>query len=177
MIEKLVKRNKIYNGSIIDVFCDKVKLSNGFITSREYLSHPGAAAVLPFLDKKNIVLVKQYRYPINQITYEIPAGKIDKSENPFECALRELEEETGYKVKKMKKLLLFHPTVAFSTELIYIYVAFGLEKGMKKTDNDEFVEQKVLNFNSAIKMVKSGKITDAKTIIALLYMENILKRS
>jgi ADP-ribose pyrophosphatase len=175
MIEKLIKKNKIYSGLVVDFFCDKVKPLNGIATQREYLKHPGAAAVVPFIDKKNIILVRQYRYPINQITYEIPAGKIEKNEKPIECVMRELEEETGYKSKKIKNLLSFYPTTAFSTEVIYIFVAFDLKKGKENQDKDELISRETISFIDANKMIRAGKIKDSKTIIALLYLENILE--
>jgi len=174
MIEKLIKKNMVYRGVGIDFFCDEVKLPNNAVAKREYINHPGASAVLPFINKEDIVLVKQYRYPLDRITYEIPAGKIDKNETPCECAARELEEETGYKAKKLEKLLSFSPSAAFSNEIIYIFAAFELEEGKQNTDEDEFVLRKNVSFKNAVNMVKTGKIIDSKTIIALLYFENIL---
>ncbi|GHT44744.1 ADP-ribose pyrophosphatase [Endomicrobiia bacterium] len=173
MAEKLVKKNKIYCGSAVDFFCDEVELPNGVVTRREYLTHLGASAILPFVDKKNIVLVKQYRYPINQITYEIPAGKIDKGETPIKCAQRELKEETGYRAKRLGALLSFYPTAAFSTEILYIFVAFDLEDGQESPDEDEFLSKEIVSFENAVKMAKTGKIKDSKTIVALLYFENM----
>ena len=175
IVEKLIKKNKVYRGSAVDLFCDEIELPNGTVAKREYLGHPGAAAVLPFINRKNIVLVKQYRYPVNQITYEIPAGKIDKGETPLECITRELEEETGYKAQKLGKLLSFYPTAAFSNEIIYIFAAFGLIDGKQNPDEDEFISREIVSFKEAVKMVKTGRIKDSKTIIALLYFENILK--
>ena len=94
MIEKLIRKNSIYKGTVLEFCCDDIILSNGAIAKREYVVQPCASAVLPFIDNTNIVLVKQFRYVINQITYEIPAGKIDFGETPLECAVRELKEET-----------------------------------------------------------------------------------
>ncbi|MDR2395686.1 MAG: NUDIX hydrolase [Endomicrobium sp.] len=168
MIEKLIKKNSIYKGRVLEFWCDDVALPNGATAKREYVVHPGACAVLPFVDDSNIVLVKQFRYVINQITYEIPAGKIDVEETPLKCAVRELEEETGYQAKKLDKMMSLYPSSAFSTELLHIFVAFDLQKGMNKPDEDEFVSTEIINFNDALKMVKSGKITDSKTIIAVL---------
>jgi len=171
MIEKLIKKNMIYRGNGIDFFCDEVKLPNNAVVKREYINHPGAAAILPFIDEKNIVLVKQYRYPLNQITYEIPAGKIDKNETPSECVIRELKEETGYKAERVEKLLSFFPSAAFSNEVIYIFTGFGLKEGEQNRDDDEFILKDIISFEEAIKMVKMGKIIDSKTIIALIYFE------
>lgn len=175
MREKLIKKNRIYEGKAVDFYCDEIELPNGKTATREYLGHPGAAAVLPFLNKNDIVLVKQYRYAIDKITYEIPAGKLDKGELPEECIKRELEEETGYKAKTIEKLIDFHPSTAFSDEILYIFVAFGLEKGQFKPDEDEFIKKEIIPFKEALDMIKKGKIVDSKTIIALLYFENILK--
>ena len=175
MIEKLVKKNKIYPGKAVDFYCDEVELSNGDIATREYLGHPGAAAALVFWDKKNIVLVRQFRYPIGKITYEIPAGKLDAGETPLRCIEREIEEETGFIAKRIEKLISCYPTTAFSNEILHIFAAFGLEKGRKNCDADEFVSAEIVNFKTALEMVKNGQIMDAKTVIALLYFENILK--
>ncbi|MDR3071409.1 MAG: NUDIX hydrolase [Endomicrobium sp.] len=172
MKEKLIRKTKMYHGSVVDLFCDEVELPNGAVATREYLDHPGAASVLPFVDDKNIVLIKQYRYPIDQITYEIPAGRIDKGEVPIECASRELVEETGYRAKELEMVLSFYPAPAFSTEIIYIFSAFGLEAGRQNQEDDEFLSSEIINFKDAVKMVKVGKIKDSKTIIALMYFAN-----
>ncbi|MCA6070712.1 MAG: NUDIX hydrolase [Endomicrobium sp.] len=175
MIEKLIKKNRIFKGKILDLFCDDVELPNGELATREYLQNSGATTVLPFLDRENIVLVKQFRYPLNQITYELPAGKMDKDETPLACVIRELQEETGYKAKRLEELLSFYPTTAFSTEIIHLFAAFGLKEGVPNPDKDEFVSKEILSFKDAVKMVRTGEIKDSKTIIALLYFENILK--
>ena len=174
-MEKLVKQNKIYSGKAVDFYCDEVSLQNGSRAEREYLGHPGAAAVLPFLDRRNIILVRQYRYPINKYTCEIPAGKLDKGESPLHCMKRELEEETGYKAKRMEKMLDFYPSTAFSNEILHIFAAFGLIKGESRPDEDEFVYAEIFDFKKAVCMVKNGEIMDSKTVIALLYFDNILK--
>ena len=175
MLEKAVRKNRIYKGKAVDFYNDEVRLPNGQSATREYLGHPGAAAVLPFLDKNRVILVKQYRYPIGEVTYEIPAGKLDKGETPLECATRELEEETGFKAKMIEKLISFYPSTAFSNELLHVFAAFGLKKGKNKPDEDEFVSAVSVNFKEALEMVRRGKIRDSKTVIALLYFENILK--
>jgi ADP-ribose pyrophosphatase len=175
MIEKLIRKHIIYNGKILEFCFDDVILSNGASATREYIRHPGASAVLPFVDDVNIILVKQFRYVINQVTYEIPAGKIDIGETPLDCAVRELKEETGYQTEKIDKMLSFYPSTAFSTELLHIFVAFNLQKGVIKPDEDEFVETEILSFQSALEMVKNGEITDGKTLLAILSFANSLK--
>ncbi|MDR2425902.1 MAG: NUDIX hydrolase [Endomicrobium sp.] len=174
-MEKLIKQNKVYAGKAVDFYCDEVLLTGGIHAVREYLGHPGAAAVLPLMNKRDIILVKQYRYPIGRYTYEIPAGKLNSGESPINCIKRELEEETGYKAKRIEKMLDFYPTTAFSNEVLHIFVAFGLIKGDKHPDEDEFVATEIFDFKKAMNMVKTGEIMDSKTIIALLYFDNILK--
>ncbi|MDR2427736.1 MAG: NUDIX hydrolase [Endomicrobium sp.] len=175
LIEKTLNKKLIYKGKFTELFCDEVQLPNGNSATREYINHPGAAAVLPFIDKENIVLVKQYRYAIGKVTYEIPAGEIDAGETPVECITRELEEETGYIAKKFELLLSFYPTSALSNELLHIFSAFNLEEGNFNPDEDEFVEKEIVNFKNALDMIKDGQIKDSKTIISLLYFSSLPK--
>ena len=172
--EKLYKKNKIYKGRAIDFCVDEIILPDGNKAKREYIDHPGAVAIVPFVNKKDIVLVRQYRYPVDKITYEIPAGKLDKNkkESLIACARRELKEETGYSAKKITKLLSFFPSSSFSNEELYIYLAQDLVPGKTHPDEDEFVEKIIVPFKQAIDMIKAGKIKDAKTVIALLYLKN-----
>jgi ADP-ribose pyrophosphatase len=175
LIEKPLNKKLIYKGKFTELFCDEVKLPNGNLATREYIKHPGAAAVLPFIDKENIILIKQYRYAIGEVTYEIPAGKIDAGETPLECITRELQEETGYKAKKFELLLFFYPIVALSNELLHIFSAFDLKEGSLNPDEDEFVEKEIVSFKNALEMIKGGRIKDSKTIIALLYFADLQK--
>ncbi|MDR2645145.1 MAG: NUDIX hydrolase [Endomicrobium sp.] len=175
LIEKTLNKKLIYKGKFTELFCDEVQLPSGKSATREYINHPGAAAVLPFIDKENIVLVKQYRYAIGKVTYEIPAGKIDAGETPIECITRELEEETGYIAKKFELLLSFYPTAALSNELLHIFSAFNLEEGSFNPDEDEFVDKEIINFKRALGMIKDGQIKDSKTIISLLYFSSLPK--
>lgn len=170
--EKVYKKNKIYTGKAVDFYNDEIILPNGKKATREYINHPGAVAIVPFVNELDIVLVKQYRYPVKKTTYEIPAGKLDisKKESLLECAKRELKEETGYSTKTIKKLISFWPSSAFSNEKLVIYVAKNLVQGKVNPDADEFIENLVVPFKRALQMVKQGKIKDSKTVIALLYI-------
>lgn len=168
--ETAFKKEKIYVGKAVDFCSDTVILPDNTKAVREYLYHPGAVAVVPFINKKDIILVRQFRYPVGKATYEIPAGKMDKNESPLKCARRELKEETGYGAKTVKKLLSFWPTPAFSNEILHIYSAFGLFPGDKCPDEDEFVETLSVPYKEALDMVKTGKIKDSKTVIALTYL-------
>jgi len=167
--ETLFKRHKIYSGKAVNFSVDVVTLPDGKKTTREYLEHPGAVAVLAFTGKDNIVLVSQYRYPIKELTLEVPAGKIDKGETPLKCVRRELKEETGFKAKKIVKLVSFWPTPAFSNEVLHVYAAYGLTQSQKSPDDDEFIETSVMPFKKALEKVMNGNIKDSKTIIAILH--------
>lgn len=123
LIEEMISSKRVYDGKLLHVKCDTVRLPNGKEATRDCIVHEGAAAVIALLPNENIVLVKQYRYPIGQITLEIPAGKLENLEDPLNCAKRELQEETGYVAEKYTKLLSLATTVGFSNEIIHIYLA------------------------------------------------------
>ncbi|AEM73382.1 NUDIX domain-containing protein [Caldicellulosiruptor acetigenus] len=166
--EKTIDSTLIYDGSFISLKVDKVLLPNGNISQRAIVLHSGAAVVVPVDDENNVIFVKQFRKPIEKVIIELPAGKLDKDENPLECAKRELEEETGYKARELIKLTEIYTTPGFSNEVIHVYLATGLYKGEAHTDADEFVEVLKIKMADAILMVKKGEIRDAKTIIGLL---------
>jgi len=166
--EKLIKKGRIYKGAAVSFYADRVKLQNGKTAVREYTSHAGAAAAIPFLPGNRIIMIKQYRYPVKKIMLEIPAGKISKGETPLQCVKRELAEETGFSAGKFIHLISFYPTCAFSTEKIDIFAAYNLKKSTAEPDADEFLKRKILNYKEAVALVKTNKITDSKTIIALL---------
>ncbi|OGS46981.1 MAG: hypothetical protein A2539_09045 [Elusimicrobia bacterium RIFOXYD2_FULL_34_15] len=173
MIEKLFKEKKIYSGKILNLYVDTVILPNKKTATREYVRQPNAAAVIPFIDEKTIILVKQYRYPIKQITYEIPAGKISENEKPIDCIKRELEEEAGYVSNNLKKLIDFYPSTAFFTEKLYIFIAKNLKKTKINPDADEFIAPEIISYKKALSWIETGKIIDSKSIIGLLYYEII----
>ena len=176
LTEKKVKQKKIYDG-VISFFEDEVKLINGQKASRVYTKHPGASAVVPLTNEGKIIFVEQYRYPVHKITLEIPAGKLKPKQTPLACAKAELKEETGFSASKWQKMLAFHPSTAFSTEILHIYLAKGLKKGKQHLDDDEFVNTKELTLEQSLKYIKSGKIKDSKTIIALLYLKTFFYNS
>ena len=170
LTETKVKRHTVYNGSFIQVYEDDILLPNDQPAKRVVVDHVGAAAILPLTHDHRVVLVRQYRYAIGKESLEIPAGKKDfRGEPGLACAVRELEEETGYRAKTIKKLTAFYTAIGFSNELIELYVGTDcepVEKPLEK-DSDEFVETVILPFNEALEMVKKGLIQDAKTVIAL----------
>ena len=176
LIEEKIDSRDIYDGKLLHVKSDRVMLPSGNEAVREWIKHPGAAAVVPCLDDGRIVLVRQYRYPVHQVTLEIPAGKLDaEGEDPLECAKRELSEETGYEAASWQKLTTIATTVGFSDEYIHLYTAKNLTPGKKHPDDDEFINAVKVKFADAIAMINDGTIIDAKTIIALL-MANSLQQ-
>ena len=168
LFEKKLKGKKIFTGKAVGFNVDTILLPNGKTATREYLTHPGAVAILPILKNGDIVFVKQYRYPIRKTTYEIPAGKLHSKKDDFlKRGIAELKEETGYSAKKLKHLVNFWPTPAFSNELLKIYLALDLKAGKAMPDEDEFLKIEFLPLKKAMRMIETGKIKDSKTIIAL----------
>jgi len=162
-----VKKKKIYSGKILDFSVYDVKIE-GRQVKREMIEHRGAAAMIGFDEKGKIILVKQHRFPHGYVM-EIPAGTIEKGEEPKECAFREMQEETGYKAKKMTHLLSYHPSIGYNTEIIHCYIASGLAKVSDiDPDNDEFISVVKMDLKKLISMIKSGKVQDSKTICAVL---------
>lgn len=176
LVERLVRKVRIYKGRSVNFNADRIRLPNGRPAVREYLDHPGAVGVLPFLDAKTVVLVRQYRYPVGEVTLEMPAGKLDKGESPLSCVRRELEEETGYAARRVKPLLDYWPTPAFANELLHLYVATGLKRGQARPDHDEFIQAVPIAFREALGLVRRGKIRDSKTVIGLLAWAALRKR-
>ena len=171
--EDKISSTQIFSGKLIDLYLDNVRLPNGKKSTREWIDHPGAVCIVPILDNGNILLIRQFRYGPREEFIEIPAGKIDKNEDPLKCGLRELEEETGYKSNKLTFLTNIHPAIGFSNEKMWMYLAEELELSKKKLDEDEFLELLPVPLNQAIEWVFSGKITDVKTIIGIMWMKEL----
>lgn len=170
--EKTVKRETIYEGKIITVQVDEVELPNGKHGKRELVRHPGAVAVLPILKNGKILMVEQFRKPLERAIVEIPAGKLEKGEEPELTAKRELEEETGYQTESLEPLISFYTSPGFADEVIHLFVAKGLNKveNPLETDDDEFVNILEVTLEEAEKMVQTNQIYDAKTAYAILYL-------
>jgi ADP-ribose pyrophosphatase len=168
LIETFKSKKTIWRGRAIDFCIDTVALPNGKKATREYMDHPGAIGVLPFLDKDTVVMVRQYRHPVREVTLELPAGKLDAGESLLTCVKREMREETGYTARRITPLVKFWPSPAFATEVLHLYTASGLTAGRMHTDADEFLRCVTLPFKKAVRMVQNGEIKDCKTIIAVL---------
>ncbi len=168
--EEKISGEIVYEGSFLKLHKDKVLCPNGNISYREYIHHPGAAAILVKVQDK-FMLEKQYRYPVSEVTLEIPAGKLDLNESPLDAAKRELEEETGYKASNLMYLGKIHTTVGFTDEVIYIYYTDELTKTKTNFDSDELILLSYHSFDEIKEMIRNGEITDSKTIAAIsLYM-------
>ncbi len=168
--EKVLNEKLIYKGSFIDVLNINVELPNGKNTSRDIIKHPGATAIIPFIDEENIILVEQFRLALNKNLLEIPAGKLDKGEEPIKCAKRELQEETGYIANNLEYLGCMATAPGFCDEIIYLYKASDLTIGNKNEDDDEFTNVKIVNINKVKEMIKNGEIIDGKTISIFTYL-------
>lgn len=165
-----------FSGRLIDLYLDKVELPNGETSTREWIDHPGAVCIVPVLPDKNICLIRQFRYGPGDEFIEIPAGKLNLNENPLDCAHRELEEEIGYRTKKLTFITNIHPAIGFSNEKMWMYLAEDLEPSEKNLDYDEFLEILPTPLEEALDLVWSGKITDVKTIIGLLWTERLFSK-
>ena len=162
-----MKKKKIYEGRILGLSVYNGKIE-GRKVKREIIEHRGASAMLAFDEENKVILVKQHRFPHGYVL-EIPAGTLEKREEPIKCAFRELEEETGYRAKKMTKLISYFPSVGYNQEEIHIFVASGTKKEFDlKLDNDEFITVVKMDIKKLIGMIKVGKIIDSKTICAIM---------
>jgi len=171
--EKTISTKKIFDGRIISVQVDEVELPNGKTSTRELVKHPGAVAVIAMTEEGKIVLVEQYRKPLEKELVEIPAGKLEKGEDPEICAKRELEEETGYGCDSLELVSSFYTSPGFADEIIYVYVAKGLKKleNAAGLDEDEFVNLMEVTLEEALEFIKNQRIFDAKTIYAVQYLQ------
>ena len=174
LIEKEVSREIVFNGRIFKIAKCKAELCNHQIVDREIMLHSGGVGILPVDDNNNVLLVQQYRYGASSFLWEIPAGKLEYGEDPYECAIRELSEETGCSAGTIESLGKLNPSPAIMSEIIYLYLATDLKNGDKHLDADEFLDVVRVPFEQAIQMVFSGEITDAKTQIALLKAKEYL---
>lgn len=176
LIEERISSEDIFDGVLLHVKRDYVKLPNGNKSVREWIKHQGASAVIPILPNGNIIMVRQYRYPIGKVTLEIPAGKLDGfDEDPLLCAKRELSEETGYSAEKYTLLHKLATTVGFSNEWIYIYMAENLTRGVQHPDEDEFINLVEIPLDEALTLIQKGEIFDAKSVTAILMVDKLLQ--
>lgn len=175
--EETLEREAVFKGRLLDVRRDTVRLPDGARAVREYVVHPGAVLVIPVLRQSlthwELVMERQFRYPLDRVMIEFPAGKRDAGEDPFDCARRELLEETGYHAAEWAHAGVLHPTIAYSNESIDIWFARGLTAGSASLDAGEFLEVFTARSDQILQWSRDGQITDAKTLTAVLWLQNV----
>lgn len=174
--EKTISVEKIYDGKIIEVTREKVLLENQSEAYREVVHHSGGVCVLPLNNKGEVLFVKQFRYPFKEVLLEIPAGKREQNEDPKECGIRELKEEVGAISENITFLGKLYPTVAYDTEIIYMYMAQDLRFAEQNLDEDEFLDVVKIPLSKAYEMVLNDEIPDAKTQIAILKAWSVINK-
>lgn len=165
--EKTTSSREIFSGKILRLRVDDVTLPDGAESKREIVEHPGAVAIVAVNSSRELLLVKQYRKPIEQVTLEIPAGLLEKGEEPKDCGARELEEETGYQANNLQHLTTCYTSPGFSNEKLAVFLATDLIKTEQNLDDDEFVEIETIPLAKALEMIKDGEIVDGKTILGI----------
>jgi ADP-ribose pyrophosphatase len=173
--EKKIKSRSAYRGRMLKVNEDEVTLPDGSTAFREYVVHPGAAIILPLFDDGSVLLERQFRYPVNQHLYELPAGKLEPDEASLATAKRELLEETGYVAAEWRELGRLHPCIGYSDEHIDFFLARKLEFKGAQLDEGEFLETLRVPLSEGLNWIRSGRITDVKTILGLFWAEKLLK--
>lgn len=168
LIERTLSSKEVFKGRLLHVFLDEAQLPDDSTSTREWIKHPGASAVLPVFENGDVMLVRQFRYPVSQIFYEVPAGKIDPGENADSTAARELREESGLMCRQFEYVGHFYPSIGYTNEIIHIYTAWDIETHEQKAEEDEFLLKERLPFDEAVEMVYSGEISDGKSIVTIL---------
>lgn len=163
-----------YDGDFLKVQHDRVQLPDGKTTSREYIRHPGAVVILPLFEDGSVLLERQFRYPLDRVFIEFPAGKIDPGEDPLRCAQRELQEETGYSARDWRPVCIIHNAIAYSDEHLELFLARDLTAGPSRLDDGEFLETFRAPLAEVLDWVRQGRITDVKTIIGAFWLEKIV---
>ncbi len=171
--ETKVDGQVVYEGAFLTVQRDRVTLPDGKITQREYIRHPGAVVILPLLDDGTVLLERQFRYPLDRVFIEFPAGKIDAGEAALACAKRELLEETGYTASDWSFVSTIHNAIAYSDEHLELFLARGLVAGESQLDDGEFLETFTATVPQLMAWVKDGTITDVKTVIGAFWLDKI----
>lgn len=174
--EKTVSSRTVFQGKIVTLKVDTVAMPGGNSATRELVLHPGGVGVVALTEDKKVILVKQYRKPLDKAIYEIPAGKLDKGEEPLTCAIRELSEETGLTAEQFTYLGFIYPSPGFTDEVTHMYLATGLSQGETHPDEDEYLDIEEVSFSQVMAMIERNEINDAKTVCGILKAANLLKQ-
>lgn len=174
--EIIVGVRSIYEGQLIDVELREVKLPDESFSKREVVKHPGAVAVVALTDDEQVLMVRQFRLAPGAVILEIPAGTLEPDESPEDCAVRELQEETGYKPATLKSLGGFYVAPGYTTEFIHLFLATDLSESALDGDRDEFILSEKIALSRALELIEQGEIVDGKTVIGLLRTARLLKR-
>ncbi|WP_286183997.1 NUDIX hydrolase [Clostridium sp. CCUG 7971] len=172
--EKTISSDRIYTGKVISLKVDTVEIEKKGYQKREIVEHGGAVAIVAINDENEVILVKQFRKAIEKVIWEIPAGKLEIGENPKDCAIRELKEETGYSAENMKLIHKFYTSAGFSNQKVYVFLATGLTAGDNNFDDDEDLEVHKIDLEEAYNMISRNEIEDAKTSIGLLLSKELI---
>lgn len=175
--EKGIKTERIYRGSLLRLRKDIVELPSGRQSTREIVEHPGAVAIVAITKDEKMVLVKQFRKAVGRVLLEVPAGVPKKGESGEDCARRELEEETGFHAQKVKKIWQGYASPGYSTELIQYYLAEDLKRFKPRAEEDELIEVELMSIDQCIRMLKTGKIKDNKTMIGVMLAWKITSKT
>ena len=174
MQEEVIRSERIFQGRVVNLRVDTVRLPNGRVSQREIVEHRGAVAIVPMLDSDTVLMIRQFRLAVNEVLLEVPAGTLEPGEPAEVCAARELEEETGYRAGCLRKLFSQYLAPGYSQEILHVFLAQELQKTVQKMDDDENVEVVPMPLHRAVDLVLKGEIRDAKTIAALLVTHYVL---
>jgi ADP-ribose pyrophosphatase len=178
LVELRLSQEELFRGKQLHAFCDAVKLPDGRVSSREYIVHPGAVMVIPLHPDESgnlrLLMERQFRYPVGQVMLEFPAGKRDPGETVWQCARRELREETGFSAGQWAHAGVLHPVIAYSTEVIDIWFARDLTAGQRELDHGEFLDVFTATPVELLQWCAEGAVTDAKTLTGALWLQNVL---
>ena len=174
LTEEKIDSALVYDGALLKVRRDEVRLPDGRVGIREHIRHPGASVVIPILPSGNLLFVRQFRYPLSQAFIEFPAGKIDFGETPLQCAMRELREETGHDGRNWREIATFHPCIGYSDERLVYFISEAHPAGEIEADEEEFLVNVEMSLDDALKGVREGRITDGKTVSGLFLAEKYI---
>jgi len=175
--ERIKASRTVYRGRLVNLRLDEVKVRNGTTALREVVEHPGAAVILPLLGPKKLILVRQYRGAVGEALLELPAGTLRPGERAIDCALRELEEETGYRAGQIRRAFSCYLAPGYSNELVHVFIARKLSVGKAFPEQDEILSRVSMSLGQALRMMRRNKIRDAKTIAAILWFSKFARRA